>query len=135
MRCSTTSHDVVTDALAMSRSDVAVLAKTFHLLGDQSRLKILLRCMHDSVVMGGIVKTFDLPQFLVSHHLWLLRDVRPVRDERQVKYIFYSIADQHVGQVLQDMTVHTSGDKTDDRSGPGTQTSSRLRGAGAYVAD
>ncbi|HHJ4200256.1 TPA: hypothetical protein ACQJJO_001154 [Aeromonas veronii] len=38
-QCSTTSHDAATDALAMSQSDVAVLAETFRLLGDQSRLK------------------------------------------------------------------------------------------------
>ena len=51
-QCSTTSHDAATDALAMSQSDVAVLAETFRLLGDQSRLKILLQCMHGSVCSG-----------------------------------------------------------------------------------
>lgn len=51
-QCSTTSHDAATDALAMSQSDVAVLAETFRLLGDQSRLKILLQCMHGSVAVG-----------------------------------------------------------------------------------
>ncbi len=86
-QCSTTSHDAATDALAMSQSDVAVLAETFRLLGDQSRLKILLQ--------------------------WL-RGARLVRGERQAKHIFYSIADQHVSQVLQDMAVHISEDKADD---------------------
>lgn len=116
-QCSTTSHDAATDALAMSQSDVAVLAETFRLLGDQSRLKILLQCMHGSVAVGDIAEALDLSQSLVSHHLRLLRGARLVRgerQERQAKHIFYSIADQHVSQVLQDMAVHISEDKADD---------------------
>lgn len=113
-QCSTTSHDAATDALAMSQSDVAVLAETFRLLGDQSRLKILLQCMHGSVAVGDIAEALDLSQSLVSHHLRLLRGARLVRGERQAKHIFYSIADQHVSQVLQDMAVHISEDRHDD---------------------
>ncbi len=89
-QCSTTSHDAATDALAMSQSDVAVLAETFRLLGDQSRLKILLQCMHGSVAVGDIAEALDLSQSLVSHHLRLLRGARLVRGERQAKHIFYS---------------------------------------------
>ena len=111
-QCSTTSHDAATDALAMSQSDVAVLAETFRLLGDQSRF--LLQCMHGSVAVGDIAEALDLSQSLVSHHLRLLRGARLVRGERQAKHIFYSIADQHVSQVLQDMAVHISEDKADD---------------------
>lgn len=84
-QCSTTSHDAATDALAMSQSDVAVLAETFRLLGDQSRLKILLQCMHGSVAVGDIAEALDLSQSLVSHHLRLLRGARLVRGERQAK--------------------------------------------------
>ena len=78
-QCSTTSHDAATDALAMSQSDVAVLAETFRLLGDQSRLKIQLQCMHGSVAVGDIAEALDLSQSLVSHHLRLLRGARLVR--------------------------------------------------------
>lgn len=113
-QCSTTSHDAATDALAMSQSDVAVLAETFRLLGDQSRLKILLHCMRGSVAVGDIADSLDLSQSLVSHHLRLLRGARLVRGERQSKHIFYGIADQHVSQVLQDMASHISEDRSDD---------------------
>ena len=78
-QCSTTSHDAATDALAMSQSDVAVLAETFRLLGDQSRLKILLLCMRGSVAVGDIAGSLDLSQSLVSHHLRLLRAAHEAR--------------------------------------------------------
>ena len=119
-QCSTSSHGAATDVLALSQSDVAVLAETFRLLGDQSRLKILLHCMRGSVAVGDIADSLDLSQSLVSHHLRLLRGARLVRlvrgerGERQAKHIFYGIADQHVSQVLQDMAVHISEDRHDD---------------------
>ena len=112
--CSTSSHGATTDVLALSQSDVAVLAETFRLLGEQSRLKILLQCMRGSVAVGDIADSLDLSQSLVSHHLRLLRGARLVRGERQAKHIFYGIADQHVSQVLQDMAVHISEDRNDD---------------------
>ncbi|WP_446941750.1 ArsR/SmtB family transcription factor [Pseudomonas aeruginosa] len=108
VQCSTSNHGTTTDVLALSQSDVAVLAETFRLLGDQSRLKILLLCMRGSVAVGDIAGSLDLSQSLVSHHL------RLVRGERQAKHIFYGIADQHVSQVLQDMAVHISEDRHDD---------------------
>ncbi|UDM09145.1 metalloregulator ArsR/SmtB family transcription factor [Halomonas sp. NyZ770] len=112
--CATTGHGAAIDPLALSQSDVAVLAETFRLLGDQSRLKILLHCMRGSVAVGDIADSLDLSQSLVSHHLRLLRGARLVRGERQSKHIFYGIADQHVSQVLQDMASHISEDRSDD---------------------
>ena len=114
VQCSTSNPGTTTDVLALSQSDVAVLAETFRLLGDQSRLKILLQCMRGSVAVGDIAGSLDLSQSLVSHHLRLLRGARLVRGERQAKHIFYGIADQHVSQVLQDMAVHISEDRHDD---------------------
>lgn len=113
-QCSTPDHGAAPNVLALSQSDVAVLAETFRLLGDQSRLKILLQCMRGSVAVGDIAEALDLSQSLVSHHLRLLRGARLVRGERQAKHIFYGIADQHVSQVLQDMAVHISEDRNDD---------------------
>ena len=112
-QCSTTSHDAATDAPAMSQSDVAVLAETFRLLGDQSRLKILLQ-WHAWLGRRGTspkarpVAVPGQPSPAAAARCAL------VRGERQTKHIFYSIADQHVSQVLQDMAVHISEDKADD---------------------
>ena len=102
------------DLESLSQNDVTILAETFRLLGDPSRLRIMLCCMKGSSSVGDIAETLELSQSLVSHHLRLLRGARLVRGERQAKHIFYSIADQHVSQVLQDMAVHISEDKADD---------------------
>ncbi|WP_456301433.1 ArsR/SmtB family transcription factor [Enterobacter hormaechei] len=62
--------------------------------------------MRGSVSVGDIAESLQLSQSLVSHHLRLLRGARLVRGERKGKYIFYSIMDQHVSHVLQDMAFH-----------------------------
>ena len=107
VQCSTSNHGTTTDVLALSQSDVAVLAETFRLLGDQSRLKILLQCMRGSVAVGDIAGSLDLSQSLVSHHLRLLRAARLVRGERRQRQVLYEADDAHVRDMLRDMLDHT----------------------------
>ena len=95
---------------AMSQCDVAVLAETFRQLGDLPSA-ILLQCMHGLVAVGTSPKARPVA-VSGQHHLRLLR-CAPVRGETPFANIFYSIADQHVSQVLQDMAVHIE-DKADD---------------------
>lgn len=102
------------DAFALSQNDVTILAETFRLLGDPSRLRIMLCCMKGSTSVGEIADSLELSQSLVSHHLRLLRGARLVKGVRRAKHIFYEVADQHVSQVLQDMASHIVEEQTDD---------------------
>ncbi|MEN3142880.1 metalloregulator ArsR/SmtB family transcription factor [Ochrobactrum sp. WV_118_8] len=100
----------VIDHSSLSQNEITILAETFRLLGDPSRLKILLSCMPGPISVGDIAERLDLSLSLVSHHLRLLRGARLVKGERHAKQIFYEISDQHVSQVLQDMAIHISED-------------------------
>lgn len=102
------------DHSSLSQYEIATLAETFRLLGDPSRLKILLSCLPGPISVSDIAERLDLSLSLVSHHLRLLRGARLVKGVRQAKQIFYEIADQHVSQVLQDMATHISEDHADD---------------------
>jgi len=85
---------------------IAQLADLFHLLGDPTRLRIVLACMPQPIAVSGIAATLDLSSSLVSHHLRLLRAARIVKAERQGKQVFYSAADAHISGVLNDMLEH-----------------------------
>ena len=102
------------DPASLSHNDVTILAETFRLLGDPSRLRIMLCCMKGSLSVGDIAESLELSQSLVSHHLRLLRGARLVKGVRQAKQIFYEVADEHVSQVLRDMAVHIGEDHSDD---------------------
>ncbi|WP_082562794.1 MULTISPECIES: metalloregulator ArsR/SmtB family transcription factor [unclassified Rhizobium] len=102
------------DHSSLSQNEITILAETFRLLGDPSRLRIILTCLAGPVSVGDIAERLDLSLSLVSHHLRLLRGARLVKGVRQAKQIFYEIADLHVSQVLQDMVTHISEDHADE---------------------
>ena len=107
-------HDNSEHPLGLSSHGVTILAETFRLLGDPSRLRILAYCLRSPRSVGDIAKSLDLSQTLVSHHLRLLRGARLVRSERQAKQIFYEVADAHVSTMLIDMASHIGEDHGDD---------------------
>jgi DNA-binding transcriptional ArsR family regulator len=96
-----------------SDSAVAELADLFRLLGDTTRLRIVLACLDDPISVGEIAGQLELSPSLVSHHLRLLRAARVVKADRQGKQVFYAAADQHVSGVLADMLEHIAEPHTD----------------------
>lgn len=99
---------------ALTLQDTAILAETFRLLGDPTRLRILLFCLAAPKPVGEIAETLELSQTLVSHHLRLLRGARLVRGERQSKQVFYQVADSHVSDMLIDMVSHIGEEHVED---------------------
>jgi len=89
-----------------SDGSVAQLADLFHLLGDPTRLRIVLACVAAPIAVSEIASSLQLSSSLVSHHLRLLRAARIVKSERQGKQVFYSAADAHISGVLHDMLEH-----------------------------
>jgi len=87
-------------------SNVAELADLFHLLGDTTRLRIVLACLDTPIAVNDIARQLDLSNSLVSHHLRLLRAARIVKAERHGKQVFYATADQHISVMLADMLEH-----------------------------
>jgi DNA-binding transcriptional ArsR family regulator len=96
------------DIRVNSDGDIAQLADMFRLMGDPSRLRIILTCLHDPISVTEIAEQLELSQSLVSHHLRLLRAARVVASERRGKQIFYVAADEHIQCVIEDMVAHVS---------------------------
>jgi DNA-binding transcriptional ArsR family regulator len=82
------------------------LADLFHLLGDPTRLRIVLACLAQPTSVGEIAARLALSSSLVSHHLRLLRAARIVKAERQGKQVFYTAADAHISGLLANMFEH-----------------------------
>ena len=82
------------------------LAEVFRLLGDPSRLRVLIECRRGPTPVGEIAESTGLSPSLVSHHLRLLRATRIVRAERRGRHVLYSLDDHHIDRVLTDMLDH-----------------------------
>lgn len=91
---------------AVDDARLAILAETFKLLGDPTRLRVLLTCLDGPVAVGEIARRTGASQPLVSHHLRLLRGARLVRGERQARQVLYEADDAHVRDMLVDMIEH-----------------------------
>lgn len=84
-----------------------LLAGTFRLLGDPTRLRVLLTCLDGPVAVGEIARRTGASQPLVSHHLRLLRGARLVRGQRDARQVLYEADDAHVRDMLREMLEHT----------------------------
>jgi DNA-binding transcriptional ArsR family regulator len=91
---------------APTDSQIASIAETYRLLGDPTRLRVLLACLPGPISVGDIAVAAGASQSLVSHHLRLLRGARLVRGTRRNKQVFYETADDHVAHMLADMVAH-----------------------------
>ena len=89
-----------------SEEDLAQLADMFRLMGDASRLSIIVACLREPISVGDIAKQLGLSPSLVSHHLRLLRAARVLKAERRGKHMFYSACDEHIECVISDMMAH-----------------------------
>lgn len=78
----------------------------FRLMGDASRLKVILTCLDAPTCVSDIALRTKLSPSLVSHHLRLLRAARVLRAHRQGKQVFYVAADDHIRCVITDMVAH-----------------------------
>ena len=90
----------------LSPGQTAELADMFRLMGDASRLRILLACLDEPVAVGDIAARLGLSPSLVSHHLRLLRAGRILKATRRGRHVFYAAADQHISRVVADMVAH-----------------------------
>ena len=103
-------------AADLSDDKAVELAEMFRLLGDPSRLRIVIETLEGPKAVGDIATTLDLSPSLVSHHLRLLRAARLVSPERRGKQIFYRLHDAHIAHVIADMVAHVNEDHHHDAS-------------------
>lgn len=82
------------------------LADLFRLLGDPTRLRIVVACLRTPLAVSDIAERLGLSVSLVSHHLRLLKGARLVRAERQGRQVYYGADDMHVRRMVEDMVTH-----------------------------
>lgn len=84
---------------------VAVMADLFAMLGDESRLRILMHLrVSDEVCVSDLAAAVGLSESAVSHALRLLRAHGIVEARRDGRWMHYTLRDEHV-RVLLDATL------------------------------
>lgn len=100
----------------LTKDQTTEIAEIFRLMGDPTRLAILVECLDGPVAVGDLVTRTGASQSLVSHHLRLLRAARILSARREGKNVYYAAMDQHIRTVVSDMIDHVA-EPTDEGLG------------------
>lgn len=76
-------------------------ADLFSLLGDTTRLRVLVSLLHGELCVTDIAAATDVNRTTISHQLRVLRGNNIVDRRRQGKVVYYSIAGEYITQLLE----------------------------------
>ena len=84
------------------------LAELFKIFGDSTRIKILYALFESEMCVCDIAQLLNMNQSAISHQLRILKQNRLVKNRREGKAVFYSLADSHVKTILSQGMDHIS---------------------------
>ncbi len=87
-------------------NQILKMANIFKLLGEPTRLKIVLSLINSELCVCDLAATIDSTVSSVSHQLRLLRNARLVKYRKEGKMVFYSIEDEHINKLIDQVNEH-----------------------------
>lgn len=107
--CSTDSHPSSMNPISLIDPEVCKrTAAIFRALGDSSRLQLLALLTHGQMCVSEITQRLGDNLPAVSQRLKLLRSEKLVSTRRQGKHIYYWLADNHIGSLIENGLAHGS---------------------------
>ncbi|MBR5799262.1 MAG: helix-turn-helix transcriptional regulator [Lachnospiraceae bacterium] len=76
------------------------LAELFKVFGDSTRIRILFVLFEAEVCVCDLAQALNMTQSAISHQLKILKQNKLVKNRREGKSIFYSLADDHVRTII-----------------------------------
>ena len=76
------------------------LSEFFKIFGDSTRIKILYVLSQSEMCVCDIATLLQMGQSAISHQLRVLKQMDLVKNRRDGKTIFYSLADSHIVTIL-----------------------------------
>lgn len=82
------------------------LAEMFKVFGDNTRIRILWTLFDKELCVYDIAEALSMSQSAISHQLKTLKQARLIKSRRDGKNAFYSIDDDHVKKIIEQMLIH-----------------------------
>lgn len=76
------------------------LAELFKVFGDSTRIRILYVLFEAEVCVCDLAEALHMTQSAISHQLKILKNAKLVKNRREGKSVFYSLADAHVRTII-----------------------------------
>jgi len=96
-------EDVVkkVEASMPSEKSLTVLADFFKVLGDKTRMKILLALSSSELCVCDLAAITNVSQSGISHQLRVLRQTNFVKYRKEGKIVYYSLFDDHIRSMIE----------------------------------
>jgi ArsR family transcriptional regulator len=104
-------HDKVVEAVLkkMPKEEMLLnLADLFKVFSDSTRVKILSALRQSEMCVCDIAALLGMTKSAISHQLRTLRQTRLVKHRRDGKVIYYSLDDDHIGNIFDQGLRHVS---------------------------
>lgn len=76
------------------------LADFFKVFGDATRIKILCVLFQSELCVCDLAEVLSMTQSAISHQLRVLKQMKLVKNRREGKTVFYSLADSHIQTIM-----------------------------------
>ncbi len=96
-------HQELIDRLMSNMPDEDILAdlsELFKVFGDSTRIRILYALSVSEMCVCDIARLLNMTQSAISHQLRILKQSKLVKNRREGKTVFYSLADDHVRSIM-----------------------------------
>jgi len=94
----------------LAEEDIEIIAQTFKVLSDPTRIKILHLLSQNECSVTHLAEVLGMSQSAVSHQLRLLKNLRLVKFRREGHTVYYSCDDDHVIMLLKQAVQHITHD-------------------------
>ena len=86
--------------LMPSEDSLYDLAELFKIFGDSTRVRILFVLFESEMCVCDLAEALNMTQSAISHQLRILKQNKLVKNRREGKQVFYSLADDHVQTII-----------------------------------
>lgn len=76
------------------------LADLFKVFGDATRVRILSVLLQSEMCVCDLAEVLGMTQSAISHQLRVLKQAKLVKNRREGKTVFYSLADGHIQTII-----------------------------------
>ncbi len=83
-----------------SEEKIQNLADFYKVFGDVTRVKILCVLFQSELCVCDLAEVLGMTQSAVSHQLRVLKQAKLVKNRRDGKIVYYSLADAHIQSIL-----------------------------------
>jgi DNA-binding transcriptional ArsR family regulator len=106
--CNVIHEDIIAQVRVKMPDDEVLLnlADLYKVFSDSTRVRILCALQYSEMCVCDIASLLGMTKSAISHQLRTLRQTRLVKYRRDGKEVYYSLDDEHVGNIFEQGMLH-----------------------------